>query len=231
MRIGLEWGEHGILKHPADVYVLIDVLSFSTCVDIAVSRGAQILPFRYKDERAVAHAAAHQAVLAAGRGQAGFSLSPASLQTLPADTRLVLPSPNGATLSLLTGETPTLAACLRNAAAVAEWISAQGFRRVQIVPAGERWPDGGLRPALEDWLGAGAVLSHLDAGSDSEPDALVARAAFVAQQGRLAELIAQCPSGLELSERGFDQDVGLAVQLNVSCSVPLLRSGVYANPQ
>lgn len=229
MHIGLEWGEHGILAHPADVYILIDVLSFTTCVDIAASRGACILPFKYKDARAAAHADTHQALLAASRGQPGFSLSPASLQTLPADTRLVLPSPNGATLSLLTGETPTLAACLRNAAAVAEWIAAQGFRRVQIVPAGERWPDGSLRPALEDWLGAGAVLSHLQA--DLSPDARVAREAFIAQRGGLAGLIEACHSGQELMERGFGADVELAVQLNVSCSVPLLQSGAYAKPQ
>lgn len=225
MQIQLEWGEHAITQTWAEVYVLVDVLSFSTCVDIALGCGAAILPFRFKDQRAAAYAREHQALLAAGRGEAGFSLSPASLQSLPAGTRLVLPSPNGATLSLLTGETVTVCACLRNARAVAEWIQKQGYERVQLVPAGERWPNGSLRPALEDWLGAGAVLSHLT--GDFNPDAEVARHAFHAQRDQLNRLIQNCPSGQELMQRGFAQDVQLALERDTSQIVPVLQGQTY----
>jgi 2-phosphosulfolactate phosphatase len=53
------------------------------------------------------------------RNNSQYSLSPQSLASIPKGTRLVLPSPNGATLTLATEKTPTLAGCLRNYRAVA----------------------------------------------------------------------------------------------------------------
>ena len=47
-------------------------------------------------------------------------------------------------------------------AAVARWLQARGGT-VAVVAAGERWPDGSLRPAAEDLWGAGAVLAGEDA--------------------------------------------------------------------
>lgn len=34
-------------------------------------------------------------------------------------------------------------------------------RTVAVIPAGERWADGSLRPAIEDLLGAGAFIREL----------------------------------------------------------------------
>ena len=40
-----EWGTSGAAAlAPADVTIVVDVFSFTTCVDIATSRGAAILP-------------------------------------------------------------------------------------------------------------------------------------------------------------------------------------------
>lgn len=49
-----EWGEKGVaqLAPISDVVVIIDVLSFSTCIDIANSRGAIVFPYQWKDESA-----------------------------------------------------------------------------------------------------------------------------------------------------------------------------------
>lgn len=225
--IRCEWGAQGVAQLAArsDAVIIVDVLSFATCIDIAVGRGAIVYPYHVRDESAAAFAAAHSALLAGARDSThGYSLSPASLRAIPAGTRLVLPSPNGATLSLATGATPTFAGCLRNARAVAEAALRVG-PRVSVIPAGERWPDGGLRPGLEDLLGAGAIVARLP-GSCS-PEAETARAAFMAARARLGEVLAECGSGRELIGRSFAEDVALAAELDVSGVAPVLRDGSY----
>ncbi len=226
-----EWGMAGVaaLRARASVLVIIDVLSFSTAVDVAVSRGAEVVPFRYGDaDAARAEAERVGAVLAQPRRAAGgqFSLSPVSLLDISAGTRLLLPSPNGSRLSLGGGGTPVLAGCLRNAAAVA--LAAReiaGGGAVGVIAAGERWPDGSLRPAIEDWLGAGAIIHHLDLPCTAE--ARVARDAFRAAGADVAHLVRDSVSGRELIEGGFVADVDLAVEMEASSCAPLLVDGAY----
>lgn len=226
-----EWGMAGVeaLRARVSVLVVVDVLSFSTAVDIAVSRGAAVLPFPYGD-RAAAQDAANRAgaVLAqprrAGGGQ--LSLSPASLLRIAPGTRLVLPSPHGARLSLACGGTPVVAGCLRNAAAVARAaLGLAGGGAVGVIPAGERWPDGSLRPAIEDWLGAGAVIHHLAAPCSAEAE--LACGAFRAAGNGVARLVRSSVSGCELANRGFSGDVDLSVQQDVSRCVPLLAGNAF----
>lgn len=222
-----EWGENGVrhLAPGADVVVIVDVLSFSTCAEIANSRGAIVFPYRWKDESAAAFAASVNAELAGvRRGGDGYSLSPASLINISAGTRLALPSPNGSALSLATGATPTLTACLRNCGAVATAAMMYG-PRVAVVPAGERWEDGSLRPAFEDWVGAGALISHL-VGSLA-PEARAALSAYLNVKSDLGHTLKQCGSGRELIERGFERDVEIASELDISDCAPTLVDGAY----
>jgi 2-phosphosulfolactate phosphatase len=215
-----EWGAVGLeALAPADVVIVVDVLSFSTCVDVAVSRGAAVLPCRWKDESAVRFAQEHAAELAGVRGESTYSLSPASFLRAMPGLRCVLPSPNGAALTLCAARTSSivLAGCLRNAAAVATAARQMG-KSFNVCPAGERWPDGSLRPAIEDWLGAGAILGEL-AGKRS-PEAAAAVAMFEQCRALVPELVAHAASGRELVERGFQSDVDLATQINVSHCVP-----------
>src|SRR5262249_22659998 len=137
--IRCEWGEEGItrLSLVSDVVIIVDVLSFSTAVAIAVQNGAVIFPYPAHDDTAVSYAQSVQAMLAQKeRTVPGFSLSPASLQTIPAGTRLVLPSPNGAALTRLSRAQWTLTGGLVNAAAVAAVAEPLG-ERIAIIPAGE----------------------------------------------------------------------------------------------
>lgn len=231
-RVRLEWGPVGAeAVAPVDLAVVVDVLSFTTTVTVAVERGIEVVPFRWRDERAAAVAAERGAVLAVQRQDArdhgGVSLSPASLAAAGV-RRVVLPSPNGSTIStVLAGSGATVVgACLRNRAAVAAWLAPRvaAGASVALVPAGERWPDGTLRPAVEDLWGAGAVLDALGAAGLST-EAEVAVAAFRA--ARLPEDLAACSSGRELVAKGFADDVSIAADVDASGVVPVLQDGMF----
>lgn len=222
-----EWGMQGVnqLAPVSDIVVIVDILSFSTSVEIATSNGAIVFPYRWRDKSALEYAKSVNAQLASReRHGNGYSLSPASLVNVPAGTKLVLPSPNGSSLSLLTGSTPTLAGCLRNAQAIAHY--AQRYQTVAVIPAGERWKDGSLRPAIEDFIGAGAILSELKGERSPEAEAAVA---VFQQWKRSSAMLTQCGSGKELITRGFAADVELAAAFNISRCVPLLVDRAYVN--
>ncbi len=223
-----EWGLHGIvqLAPVSDVVVIVDILSFSTCVEIATNNGAIVFPYRWKDESALDYAKDVNAQLASTERKVSndYSLSPASLVNIPAGAKLVLPSPNGASLTLQVGTTPTLAGCLRNCEAIAHHAQRYG-PRIAVIPAGERWEDGSLRSALEDLIGAGAILSYLK-GSLS-PEAETAVAVFHRWKDNLLSVLKGCSSGKELIARGFASDIELAATLNISSCVPAFSNRAY----
>lgn len=229
--VRFEWGLAGVqaLAPISNVVVIVDVLSFTTCVDIVVGNGGFVLPYRGSIEALAEFAADNEALYADRKrgGEGAYSLSPASLVTIPAGTRLVLPSPNGSTLSLAAEGVATLAGCLRNAQAVAEQAGQLG-RRISVIAAGERWRhDGSLRPSLEDLVGAGAILSYLK--GNRSPEAETAVTIFHSVKSNLLDTLLRCGSGKELVGRGFEPDVHLAAQLDVSGAAPVLVDGVYCD--
>jgi 2-phosphosulfolactate phosphatase len=218
-----EWGPPGLetVARGVDAVVVVDVLSFSTCIDVATAGRAMVFPGVWKDARAAEQACALGAKLAGPREAGGLSLSPVSMRALQPGERLVLPSPNGATITLAASKlgATVFAGCLRNASAVAAAARACG-PRAAVIACGERWPDGTLRFALEDLLGAGAIVAGL-AGRWS-PEASAAAALFRATRDRLPETLAGCASGRELIERGFPDDVAIAAELDASGTAPRL---------
>lgn len=230
-----EWGLVGAETLRAEVacLVIVDILSFSTCVDIAVSRGARVIPFAFHDEAAADAAAQAAGAIRASRTRSKTEpcLSPASLQGLATGDAILLPSPNGSTLSLAGQGTPVLCGGLRNARAVARAARRiAGDGDIAVIPAGERWPDGSLRPAIEDLIGAGAIIAQLGAHlrADLTAEAMIAQNAWAyAAQTGLADIVRACLSGEELIGRGFPEDVELAVEADVSTTAPRLVDGVY----
>ncbi|MCD4532974.1 2-phosphosulfolactate phosphatase [Nocardioides sp. cx-169] len=239
--VRLEWGPTGgtAVAAGADVAVVVDVLSFTTTLTVAVERGMAVHPFAWKDERASEHAAELGAVLAIGRfeepaaGLPAVSLSAAAMSRVEGVDRIVLPSPNGSAIcaalagSALAGPAVTVVgACLRNRTAVARWLAprvADGAV-VAVVPAGERWPDGSMRPGAEDLWGAGAVVDAMVrlGATGLSLEATHARDAFRAARATLRDGLLACASGKELVAAGFAEDVEVAAGLDVSDVVPAL---------
>ncbi len=244
----LDWGVRGAdaIADGCAVAVVVDVLSFTTAVTVAADRGVAVWPYPWGDDGARALAATHDAVLAVGRSRAGpgdVSLSPPSIRRAPALRRLVLPSPNGSTISARLAERApdVVAASLRNRRAVATWLldrsTADPDLRVAVICAGERWPDGTLRPAVEDLWGAGALVAPLiEAGWPCiAPEAVAAAAAFDGCLGRragsaddtTAGALRACAGGRELVDAGHPDDVAVAAELDRSHTVPVLRDGAF----
>lgn len=229
--IRCEWGLKGveILAPTSDAIIIVDVMSFSTAVSVAVSRGAIVFPYRWKDESGPQFAKRRNALLAGPRGEAEYSLSPLSMMKLHPGARIVLPSPNGSTLSLSTGNTPTFAGSLRNAEAAARAAMKCGTK-VAVIPCGERWPDDlSLRPAFEDFVGAGAIITHL-AGTRS-PEAEAAQTVFEANMSDLPAVLTRCSSGRELTDMGFLEDISLTAVLNVDSVAPMLKDSAFVETQ
>lgn len=235
-----EWGLAGAaeLGRSCAVLVVVDVLSFTTALDVAVGRGIRVHPFPW-GAQATEYAERIGAAVAVGRKSIShstpWSLSPASLVRAPVVADLVLPSPNGSAICAAAGATgtPVLAACLRNARAVVAWLLRSGYggsgRPVGVIASGERWPDGTLRPCVEDLLGAATILDGLaQAPGGLSVEAAVTLAALAAVHDPIAA-VRGCVSARELVTRGFGADVDVAVEVDSSQTVPMLEYGAFTN--
>ncbi|AZH77663.1 phosphosulfolactate phosphohydrolase [Microbacterium sp. Y-01] len=155
-------------------------------------------------------------------------------------------SRNGAALAAAASpEATVLIGGLRNASAVARAVQTIQERRqartsVAVIAAGELEPSGALRFAVEDQLGAGAIVLALsDRGIDhTAPDAAVAAEGFRALRGALRHMVGASGSGRELASgvaaTARIEAVGLtpttvadAAVVDAVDAVPVLREGVF----
>lgn len=230
--VRFEWGLAAVetLAPTSDVVVIVDVLRFTTTVTAATERDAVVYPYRWKDSTVDQFASSVDAFVA-GKASISdgrtYSLSPKTMAAIPRQTRLVLPSPNGSALSFAAQSLckVVLAGSLRNAAAVALVAETLG-EHISVVASGERWKrSDDLRPAIEDLIGAGAVIAHLK--GNKSPEATVAERTFLAHQDELLSTLRNCASGLELIEMGYEDDVEFAALLNESTAVPILQDTAF----
>lgn len=199
-QVRLEWGVDGLARLAAsDIVIVVDVLRFSSTVTDAAARGEDVA----LDEAA-------QAV----------SLNGAAVAEAAAATGAVV-----------------MLGALRNASAVARAALAEQGRRgvrtsIAVIAAGERdsrESGAALRFAVEDHLGAGAVIDALGTlGIDhTAPDAAVAAEGFRALRGAVRHLLTASGSGQELIARGLRDEVLAAATIDAASVVPVLRDRVF----
>lgn len=236
-QLRMEWGFRGARDGAkrGDIVVIVDVLSFSTTTTAACAIGATIYPHPYKKD-GLSYARRVDAELIVGRAESSLgglpSLSPVSFQETHRGRRFVLCSLNGARCAQLASGAPdVLIASLNNAKALAETLMTRyEAHPVTFICCGEQWSDpqeddNEMRPCIEDYLGAGAVISEMR-GSFS-PEAELCGAAFSAAKEKINDLIWESGSGRELRARGYAADVEYAAQLSNTCCVPKMHEGGF----
>lgn len=127
-----------------------------------------------------------------------------------------------------------LLGALRNAAAVANEVLAEQQRRgertsIAVIAVGERVA-GGTRFAVEDQLGAGAIIDALGSlGIDhTSPESAAACEAFRGLRAAVRHLLTASGSGQALLEAGGREAALEAAQLDATHVVPVFRNGAFA---
>jgi 2-phosphosulfolactate phosphatase len=220
----------GALDTRGKVCVAIDVLRASSTVVTALALGAQEVVPAASLRRARSLARRSGYLLCGERG--GLPPPHFHLGNSPAQLRpevvggkgLVLTTSNGTRLLASLAEAKgVLVGCLLNREAVARAALAVDGP-VALVCAGE---GGGRRLALEDVIGAGAIL---DAALSLEPSlilddsARLARWAFLACRDDLAGALANTQHGLYLLSLGLRDDVNFCARLDVWDVVPRMEA-------
>ncbi|MFB3162080.1 2-phosphosulfolactate phosphatase [Neobacillus sp. 179-J 1A1 HS] len=235
----MEWGRRGAREaaERGDIIIIVDILSFSSTVVSALHFGAVIYPYPpYGNGKQYAKEVNAEYIL--GRAEAAkagkSTLSPVSFNEEHSKKRYVLSSLNGAFCTWIASKAQALfIGSLLNAAAVASAANQLRLKtkaNITVIPCGEQWSNGGeeedtLRPAMEDYLGAGAILSYLE--GEKSPEAEVCMGAFLQAEPKLDALIWDSGSSRELRERGFAADVEHCSRLNVYQSVPILKDNHF----
>lgn len=237
-RCKMDWGLRGARNAAArgDIVVIVDVLSFSSAVISATQKGVILYPYPMRGGEwgsAADYAEQLKLELLPGRAEAlktgQPSLSPVSFTSEHAGQAFVISSLNGAAcISACADGNPVLVGGLVNAGRIAEEVNrliSKSALNATLVACGEQWGEPRknesiLRPCIEDYLGAGAIISKIEAEKSAE--AQVCQAAFEACKGEVRRLVREGSSGRELAQKGYRADVEFSSALDTLDAVPCL---------
>jgi len=207
-------------SHSNDVTIVVDALRASTTIITALENFQTIIPVK-NIEDATKLASKYFSVLAGERGGAavkGFDTgnSPVEIQNFSGEV-LVLTTTNGT--RILEGlKSKVLVGSFVNAKAVAEKAIDIAENHIEVIMAGVNG-----RFAIEDFLGAGEIISNLQ---DQELDEL-ALASVLASQNKKAvnEAVKNSKSAQGLYELGLGEDVDFCLKRNLYDTVPVYKNG------
>lgn len=229
-RVRMDWGWRGCsaAAQRGDAIVIVDVLRFSTAVCTAAARGVIVVSANQHDDVRSMCAQFNAEHITAG-------LAPSTYASAKCGSRVVLRSPNGATCVRLASRAPAvMVGALVNRSAVARCVQRvldETDLNVTVIACGERWgepsDDGALRFAIEDYLGAGSILSRVH--GDLSAEARTCSNAFIGTTDVRA-LLLNCGSGREQIAKDDIASVEHAATIDRYDAVPVLRDGCRLEP-
>ncbi|HEV8604331.1 MAG TPA: 2-phosphosulfolactate phosphatase [Tepidisphaeraceae bacterium] len=207
--------------------VVLDVLRATTTMIAALSAGVREIRIFPDTRSARAAATENREALLCGEENclkpAGFDLgnSPASLNSKHAGRTLFMSTTNG-TRAILSarGAPQIIVGALVNAGAVAARIKKIGLDLL-LLCAGTNG-----KTAMEDLIGAGAVLSALGENIELESDtALLAMTVFQANSRNLRSALRQSQGGINVIRAGLEEDIDFAANLDSLYAVGMVEDG------
>jgi 2-phosphosulfolactate phosphatase len=204
-----------------DVAVMVDVLRASTTITVALDNFNQIIAVKDK-RKAIELAGKHQTVLAGEREGAkieGFDTgnSPVEIKNFSGKC-LVLTTSNGT--RILEGmNAKALIGSFINAKAVAKAASEIADNHIEIVMAGVRG-----QFAIEDFLGAGEIISNL---TDYKLDEMALSAYMASRDDEMVnKAVMNSNSALGLQKLGYNKDISFSIKKDIYDVVPIYKEGI-----
>jgi len=208
-------------SYSKDLSIMVDTLRASTTIITALQSFQTVITV--KDiENAVKTAKTHKATLAGERDGAkieGFDAgnSPLDIKNLKGDV-LVLTTTNG-TRVLENMTSKVLIGSFINAQAVAQRAIELADNHIEIVMAGVKG-----KFVIEDFLGAGEIISHL---KDEKLDEM-ALASLMASSDKdmVNEAVQNSNSAYGLRALGLEKDIEFSLQRDIYNTVPIYKDGI-----
>ena len=207
-------------SYSKDVAIMVDVLRASTTITVAMENFDTIIPVKTIED-AEKFTKKYNAVLAGERRGAaikGFDTgnSPIEISKFAGDV-LVITTSNGT--RIMDGmQSKVLIGSFVNAKSVAQTALNLAENQIEVVMAGV---EGNF--AIEDFLGAGEIISHL---TDQKLDEKALAAYMASRDANMVQnAIKTSRSALRLGELGLTPDVEFCLKRNIYDTVPVYENG------